>query len=162
MVKPFPSLDGEQKVNMGKHSTPGAGRPEKPIDWALVDAYLLSGCSGVEIAPHFNMHYTTFYDRVKEKYGKNFTEYAAEKHEKGNSLLRHQQYKKALGVTKEGDNTLLIWLGKNRLKQSDSPTDTGIDEKTVTQFNAIMSMLDKRQEAARKREEIKTSEETKS
>jgi hypothetical protein len=59
------------------------------------------------------MHYQTFYDRVCLEKGMGFTEYSQQKKEQGNSILRKVQFKKA----SEGDNTLLIWLGKNRLKQ---------------------------------------------
>lgn len=110
-------------------------RPEKEIDWNLVDSLLIAGCHGTEIAPHFDMHYSTFYDRVVKKYGISFTDYAQEKRQKGNSNLRYHQYLKALGKTEAGDNSLLIWLGKNRLGQKDreedkglSPNDTGITE----------------------------------
>jgi hypothetical protein len=93
------------------------GRPEKFIDWDRVDQLLMAGCTGIEIAPHFDMHYETFYDRVKEKYKVGFTEYCSLKRQQGESLLREKQYLKALGYTDTGDNTLLIWLGKTRLKQ---------------------------------------------
>lgn len=88
-------------------------RPEKEIDWKLVDSLLIAGCFGTEIAPHFDMHVKTFYSRVEDKFGVTFTEYSAEKKFKGESLLRKVQYDKAI----KGDNTMLIWLGKNRLKQ---------------------------------------------
>ena len=48
-------------------------RPEKPIDWDLVDELLMVGCLGTEIAPHFNLHPETFYDRVLANYGIGFT-----------------------------------------------------------------------------------------
>lgn len=51
-------------------------RPEKPIDWDKVDKLLLAGCHGTEIAPHFNMHPDTFYNRMKERYNLGFTEYS--------------------------------------------------------------------------------------
>jgi hypothetical protein len=88
-------------------------RPEKPIDWNKVDQLLLAGCHGTEIAPHFDIGPDRLYDRIKEKYGIGFTEYSQLKRQQGDSLLRAKQYEKAL----KGENTLLIWLGKNRLKQ---------------------------------------------
>lgn len=93
----------------------GNGRPEKPIDWELVDKLLISDCHGTEIAAHFHMHCETFYRRVQERYGMGFTEYSNEKKDFGNSLLRDKQFNKAL----DGDNTMLIWLGKNRMKQKE-------------------------------------------
>lgn len=90
-------------------------RPEKPIDWKKVDKLLMAGCFGTEIAPHFDMHVNTFYDKVKEKFNICFTEYCALKRSQGDSLLKEKQFEKAL----KGDNTLLIWLGKTRLDQKD-------------------------------------------
>ena len=91
-------------------------RPEKPIDWAKVDQLLMAGCTGTEIAPHFDMHYETFYDRVKAKYNVGFTEYCAIKKQQGNSLLKVKQFDVAL----KGDKTMLVWLGKQRLGQKDA------------------------------------------
>lgn len=97
----------------------GAGRPVKPIDWEKVKDLAMAGCSGTEICSHFDMHYDTFYRRVQQDQGVKFTEFIGEYSEKGKSLIRVQQFAKALGRTDKGDNTLLIWLGKQRLKQTD-------------------------------------------
>lgn len=43
-----------------------------------------------------------------------------QKRAKGESILRAHQYAKALGLTDKGDNTLLIWLGKQRLEQREN------------------------------------------
>lgn len=90
-------------------------RPEKPIDWARVDKLLMAGCLGTEIAATFDMHPDTLYRRVEEKYKMGFTAYCSEKRSLGDALLREVQYDKAL----EKDNTMLVWLGKNRLDQSE-------------------------------------------
>lgn len=103
----------EDKID-GRHNNPG--RPEKKIDWDKVDRLLMAGCKGTEIAPHFDMHVNTFYDRVLEKYNVNFTDYCSIKREQGESLLREKQFEKAL----KGDNVMLVWLGKNRLKQREN------------------------------------------
>lgn len=91
-------------------------RPEKPIDWIKVDEFLIAGCKGTEIAPHFDIHVNNFYEKVKDKYGVGFTEYCALKREQGDSLLKAKQFEKAM----KGDNVMLVWLGKNRLKQRDN------------------------------------------
>lgn len=91
------------------------GRPEKPIDWAKVDSLLISGCSGAEIASHFSLSPDTLYDRVAAKYGKPFSSYSHELRQKGDSLLKAKQFEKAM----TGDNTMLIWLGKNRMGQKE-------------------------------------------
>ncbi len=102
-------------------------RPEKPIDWDKVDNLLMAGCKGTEICPHFDMHPNTFYDRVAEKYKMSFTEYSTQKRSKGDSLLLAKQFEKAI----KGDNTLLIWLGKTRLGQTDHISDTPPNDKKL-------------------------------
>jgi len=112
-------------------------RPEKKINWHDVDAYLEAGCLGSEIAAQFDMHPHTFYDRVVKKYNMTFTDYCSEKRNKGAGLIRKKQFDKAL----EGDNSMLIWLGKNRLKQSDSPFDQNVTEEVKNNFNALMDQV---------------------
>ena len=121
------------------------GRPQKPIDWDRVDELLMAGCMGTEIAPHFNMHYQTFYDRVQLEKGMGFTEYMTEKRSQGEALLREKQYKKALGLTDTGDNTLLIWLGKNRLNQKETPDAITVDAATVKSFVGLMDLISDKQ-----------------
>lgn len=89
------------------------------LDWDKVDELLIAGCIGTEIAGYFGIHPNTLYRKVEEEKKVSFGVYLQEKRSKGDSLLRAHQYKKAIGLTDKGDNTLLIWLGKNRLKQRD-------------------------------------------
>jgi hypothetical protein len=123
-----------------------AHRPSKPINWELVDELLLSGCLGTEIAPHFDMHPHTFYDRVELEYGITFTEYSSEKKAKGESILRHTQFKKAIGEIDKGDNALLIWLGKQRLQQREL-AEVSVDPATTKAFGEMMNQLKSMQEA---------------
>lgn len=89
------------------------GRKEIPIDWEKTNKLFEKGCLGTEVAAYWGMHEDTLYRRVKEKYKMSFTEYMQQKKSRGNSILREKQYDVAL----EGDKSLLIWLGKQRLKQ---------------------------------------------
>jgi hypothetical protein len=114
-----------------------AGRPEKPINWPRVDELLEAGCHGTEICPHFDLTPDAFYDRVYKKFGINFTDYSQKMRQKGDSLLREKQYKKAL----KGDNMMLIWLGKNRLNQSDSSNEKSVDILTIEKFSSIMNQI---------------------
>ncbi len=111
-------------------------RPEIPIDWKKVDELLVSGCPGTEVAAYFSMHPNTFYDRVVKKFDISFTEYLQQNRSKGDALLRAHQYAKALGLTEKGDNTLLIWLGKNRLSQRDKEekSDIAPNDKHLTEL----------------------------
>lgn len=110
-------------------------RPEKPIDWDKVDKLLMAGCKGTEIAPHFNMHVNTFYDKVKDHYNICFTEYSLIKKQEGDSLLRKAQFDKAL----KEDNTMLIWLGKQRLEQRDSYSE--VDSQTMSDLLAFAAAM---------------------
>ena len=114
-----------------------AHRPQKPIDWERVDELLMAGCLGTEIAPHFDMHYQTFYERVEIEKGMSFTQYSTQKRSQGDAILREVQYQKALSA----DNTMLVWLGKNRLGQKETPNEISIDDKTVKSFTSLMGMI---------------------
>lgn len=95
------------------------GRPKANIPWDEVDNLLVAGCSGREIAGYLGINNHTLYDRCLQDNGIMFSEYSQQKHSKGETILRAHQYAKAIGKTEAGDNTLLIWLGKTRLDQSE-------------------------------------------
>lgn len=116
------------------------GRPYKIIDWDLVDELLIAGCPGTEIAPHFDMHPHTFYDRVLEEKNMLFTDYSVQKKCHGDSNIRLCQYRKALGIDDSGDNTMLIWLGKQRLNQRESQ-EAAVSLETCKQFGAVMEQM---------------------
>lgn len=114
-------VDGEID---GRSTRGSSSRPIKPVDWDLVDELLLAGCNSVEIAPHFNLHPTTFCEKVFVRYNMTFTAYSTEKRSEGHSILRKAQFDKAT----KGDSTMLIWLGKNRLDQRDKDLSKEIEE----------------------------------
>ena len=131
-------------------------KPEIPIDWKKADELMMAGCLGTEIAAFFGIHPETFYDRVTKQYGVGFSEYFAKIKGKGCSLLRAHQYAKALGLTDKGDNTLLIWLGKNRLDQRDNkdPLTVSNDvEKKMDDLNKSLRELREMSKAETKPEE---------
>jgi hypothetical protein len=108
---------------------------EAEIDWKKVDDLLIAGCMGTEIAGYFGIHEDTLYNRVVKKYGVAFSAYSHKKKSKGESILRAHQYAKALGITDKGDNTLLIWLGKQRLNQRDNKEEQNQTQKVVFEVN---------------------------
>ena len=95
------------------------GRPQKKIDWELVDKLLMKGCSGVEVAGRLGIHPTTLYEKCVTDNGQSFCEYSTHHYAKGTATIKEHQYDKALGLTEAGDNTLLIWLGKTRCGQKE-------------------------------------------
>lgn len=120
-------------------------RPEKEINWELVDNLLMAGCSGPEIAPHFDVIPETLYERTVKEHGISFSRYSQLLRQKGDALLRAQQYAKALGKTTLGDNTLLIWLGKNRLGQKEThESDAAPNDKALNELiSEVKSMKEK-------------------
>lgn len=124
------------------------GRPEKPIDWDLVDKFLEAGCNGIQIASHFKMHYNTFYDRVNEKYHMTFSEYAAQNAPTGEAHLLLSQHQKALNGQSKGNAQMLIWMGKVRLGQREPepikekpPNDDKLDN-LITQAKAPENIVE--------------------
>lgn len=93
-----------------------AGRKPAQVDWSVVDNLLAAGCPGTEVASHLGIHPTTLYRHCEEEHKVNFTVYSQQKRAKGDALLRVAQFDEAV---RERDRGLLIWLGKNRLGQSD-------------------------------------------
>jgi hypothetical protein len=86
------------------------GRPEIPIDWNDVEEGIKAGDSGRDVAEYLGISPTTLYERCVKDFGISFTEYICKTRSKGKHLIRAKQLKKALSG--EGDNTMLIYLGK--------------------------------------------------
>ena len=92
-------------------------KPYNPIiiDWKEFDKLCGLQCSLEEIAGWFNCSTDTIENRVKETHGITFSQYFAQKRSSGKISLRRKQYETAMA----GNPTLLIWLGKQYLGQSD-------------------------------------------
>ncbi len=131
----------EENLQVAEVEKRGPGHPKSVLDWDKIDELLIAGCTAPEIAGFFGCSVRTLYTRCETDKGVLYSAYSQEKNAKGESLLRVQQFAKSLGLTDMGDNTLLIWLGKNRLKQSESPVETALAEKALENFDAVMSQL---------------------
>ena len=92
-----------------------SGRKKIEIDWDWVDEKLANFWEGTEIAAHLGIHKETLYDRVKDKFKTDFSDYKAKKRAKGKAVLRELQLKTAM----EGNVTMQIFLGKQYLDQAD-------------------------------------------
>lgn len=112
-------------------------RPEKPIDWKLVDLMLEAHCTGTEIASKFDMHPNTFYDRVVQEYKMSFTEYSVSKNESGKANLRFSIYTRAL----KGNDKLTLHLTKHMLNQWDKFDKSEISQESIQQMLLIMQQL---------------------
>jgi hypothetical protein len=92
-----------------------AGRKKIVINWARVDSALKAGANGVQVAAMLGISFDTLSRRTNEEKNADFAAYMREKREAGNEELLKAQYEGAIG----GDRGLLIWLGKQRLNQTD-------------------------------------------
>lgn len=97
---------------------PNKLRPKKEIDWGLVIQLLKYQCTGTMIASRLGIHPDTLYDRVQIEHGKTWTGFSEYYHESGKSALLQRQFERALCAKRPSDN-MLIWLGKQVLKQKD-------------------------------------------
>ena len=91
------------------------GRPKADIDWAVVGKLLEAGCAGTDIASQLGISPTTLQRRCRAENNVSFSAFSQQKRMAGDNLLRAAQYKAAM----EGNTTMLVWLGKQRLGQSD-------------------------------------------
>ena len=93
-----------------------AGRKKIVINWARVNSALEAGANGVQVAAMLGMHPDTLYNKCKALYNMDFSAYMLTKREAGNEKLLKAQYELAI---QENDRAMLIWLGKQRLNQSE-------------------------------------------
>ena len=120
------------------------GRPRKELDWNLLESLAALDadlnycaerqCVGWKESPDFKLIKAArevIERRIKERYHQTFTEYKKQKMEPIRLKLRQKQ----ISVALDGNPTLLIWLGKNMLGQSDNVViDNGI---TGISFSSI-------------------------
>lgn len=81
-----------------------------------MDAMLEIQCTEKEIAAVLDVNHCTIMEACKRVHGVTFEEYAKEKRRPGNVSLRRAQWEKAVN---DGNPTMLIWLGKQYLDQTD-------------------------------------------
>lgn len=98
-----------------KKKKSNAGRKKVVINWSKVDRSLIAGANGVQVAAMLGVHPDTLYNKCKETKKMDFSAYMQQKRQQGNQKLYEMQYK----LAESGDRGMLIWLGKNRLDQSD-------------------------------------------
>jgi len=99
------------------------GRPRIEFDeshWRSIDNLCGLMCTAEEIAGFLEVSVDTLERRIREKYNCTFAEYFKERSARGKISLRRHQYK----LAEAGNPTMLIWLGKQYLGQTDKQ---GID-----------------------------------
>lgn len=94
------------------------GRPSKNIDWKLADKLAALHCTGEEMASVLGVCYDTLEKKVKGLGYASFSDYYAEKSASGKISIRRKQFEIAMS----GNVTMLIWLGKQMLNQTEKTT----------------------------------------
>jgi len=89
------------------------GRNQTPVPPDEVELMAKIGCTDREIAEHFGITDSAL------RY--NFTDFLV----KGRSELKQRLRQAQLRVAFEGNATMLIWLGKNILSQTENPIQAG-------------------------------------
>ena len=89
------------------------GRPRKEVDLALVEDLARIGCTDEDISEIARIHPSNFYRRKKKE------EEFCEALKKGRANMRMSLRRAQFRVAEEGNPTLLIWLGKQFLGQTD-------------------------------------------
>jgi hypothetical protein len=128
----------------------------------VVEDFLTSGATGAQTAAYIGVCDETLYDRVKKEFGISFSDYSSKFKSRGEGMLHVAQFKKAMKL----DNTMMVWLGKNRLGQRDTPVELGVTNETMKHFgdvlNQLKSLRSEPSTPALKIEDTNSSAETKS
>ena len=114
-------------------------RPRKEIDKKQFENLCGLHCTKQEICDWFELTDKTLEKWCKRTYGKGFSEIYREKRSNGNLSLRRKQMEVALA----GNVSMLIFLGKNYLGQTDKveQTITTITEEAKQQVEDIFNNL---------------------
>lgn len=117
------------------------GRPEKSFDekdWKILDNAIIWG-SEIYCADTLKVSVSTLENRIRERHNCTFNEYKDKKKEPLRLNLFNKQYQVAM----QGNVSMLIWLGKNELKQSDKTESNVIITDTAKireEFRNIIAM----------------------
>lgn len=113
------------------------GRPEKVIDWKLLDSILQFGARLIDCSEVLEMSDDSIQNKIKEEFGCTFSEYR----ERKMSKMRMRLLQKQFDVAMAGNTALLIWLGKQHLGQTDKLTQEIDTNKIKIRIEKIDSEL---------------------
>jgi len=105
----------------------GAGAQKIVIDWPQVDSMCKIQCTGEEIASVLDINYETLERACKREKGIKFVDYIGQKKLGGKASLRRNQWK----LAQDGNATMLVWLGKNMLDQTDKSEVSNTSHVTI-------------------------------
>jgi hypothetical protein len=116
---------------------PGSiGRPKIDIDWKMVNNLAGIMCTQEEIAGVLQVSIETLSRKSKKEHRMPFVDYLKKHQSNGKASLRRKQFEAAL----KGNITMLIWLGKQYLDQSDTLTQK-LEQTQI--YSELQSMSDK-------------------
>lgn len=116
----------------------GRGRPQKEIDKEQFEKLCEIQCTQDEICAFFDVTDKTLTRWCKQTYKMGFAETFRIKRKSGFISLRHAQYQ----ALKEGNPTMLVWLGKQWLGQSEKPSADVAEPEISDEIEALLAELD--------------------
>ena len=102
-------------------------RPKKRISQKQFESLCAIQCTKEEICDVLDVTEKTLNNWCKESYGEGFSLVFSKKRALGKASLRRNQWK----LAEKGNSTMQIWLGKQLLKQSESPIQDEIKLKEL-------------------------------
>ena len=112
-------------------------RPQIEIDWKTVKNLCGIQCTGQEIADVLDISYDTLERRVKSEFKMSFADYIKKNSANGKMSLRRKQYETAMS----GNTTMLVWLGKQYLGQTDKQVTENTSRIEVSTLSDLMDEL---------------------
>ena len=119
--------DVKPKKKPVKKTAKKRGPKPKVIDYTKLDAMCAIHCTGEECAAILGMDYDTLNAVLKRDGHGKFSDYFRIKGSNGKMSLRRKQYDQAMS----GNATMLIWLGKQWLGQTDKHEEVGEDSGVI-------------------------------
>jgi hypothetical protein len=111
----------------------------------MVDMFLMAGCPGTEIADAMGIWNETLYRACQRDHNMGFDAYAQQKKSTGKARLRAKQYERAM----KGSETMLIYLGKSMLGQTDRPVPESDHGGKNTTFTLIEELIENEEDGTK-------------
>ena len=102
-------------------------RPRKVINQKQFESLCAIQCTEEEICNVLDVSEKTLISWCNEVYGESFSKVFRQKRDLGKTSLRRNQWK----LAENGNSTMQIWLGKQILRQSESPIQDEIKLKEL-------------------------------
>lgn len=129
------------------------GRKRINIDANALDTLLNYGATATDCSEILKCSVDTIERFIKRKYGLKFAEYA----DKKKSAVRMKLREKQVAMALQGNVTMLVWLGKQMLGQTDHSTITQTSNVVQLKYN-LMEKPDELRKRIKLESEAKESE----